>query len=109
RIGSRPARRTQSDRIEDLRAIPWVFSWVQSRHLLPSWFPFGTAVQELLRSRRDGLIALRQMYREFAWFHVMVEFIEMSLGMADLGMASDYAALVRPRQLGRRIFSAMER
>lgn len=108
RIGSRPARRTQSDRIEDLRAIPWVFSWVQSRHLLPSWFPFGSAVEEVLLSRPGGLSALQELYREFSWFHVMVEFIEMSLGMADLQMAKDYAELVKPPALGKRIYSALE-
>ena len=108
RIGSRPARRTASNRIEDLRAIPWVFSWVQSRHLLPGWFPFGSAVEQFLRERPEGLSALQQMYREFPWFHVMVDFIQMSLGMADLRIAAQYAALVRPRALGRRIFAELE-
>jgi len=108
RIGSRPARRSPSRRIEDLRAIPWVFSWIQSRHVLPSWFPFGTAVEQFCRQHHAGMSLLRQMYAQFSWFHVMVEFTQMSLGMADLRMASQYAALVRPRALGRRVFSAIE-
>jgi len=109
RMGSRPARRSNSRRLEDLRAIPWVFSWVQSRHLLPSWFPFGSAVEQYLRTHRHGLAALRQLYAAFPWFHVMVDFMEMSLGMADLRIARAYAALVQPRSLGRRIFAELER
>ena len=112
RIGSRPAFRPgktsgvpASRRIEDLRAIPWVFSWIQSRFMVPSWFPFGSAVEQFIRSHDGGLEALQTMYQEFPWFHVMVEFTEMSLGMADMRMAAHYAALVKPRPLGRRIFA----
>jgi len=125
RIGSRPARRTASlpaapsrrsrtsaaqagRTIADLRAIPWVFSWVQSRHLLPGWFPFGSAVGQFTRTHREGLAVLREMYARFPWFHVMVDFIQMSLGMADLRIAAQYAALVRPPALGRRIFAELE-
>ena len=108
RIGSRPARRSESQRIEDLRAIPWVFSWVQSRQLLPSWFPFGWAVEEFLRSHADGLEILRGIYAAFPWFHVMVDFIQMSLGMADMRIARRYADLVLPRSLGQRIFAEIE-
>ncbi|MBI4342280.1 MAG: phosphoenolpyruvate carboxylase [Candidatus Omnitrophica bacterium] len=108
RIGSRPARRSASNRIEDLRAIPWVFSWDQSRQLLPSWFPFGWAVEEFVRAHPDGLAQLRQMYAEFPWFHVMLEFTQMSLGMADMRIARRYASLVRPRALGERIFAEIE-
>ena len=108
RIGSRPSRRTSSRRIEDLRAIPWVFSWVQSRQVLPSWFPFGFAVEQFIREHRGGREALQQLYVQFPWFHVMVDFIQMSLGMADLRIASRYAALVRPRSLGQRIFGTIE-
>jgi len=108
RIGSRPARRSASTQIEDLRAIPWVFSWIQSRHLLPSWFPFGSAVDQFLRGRAGGLATLQQMYQAFSWFHVMVDFIQMSMGMADMRIAAQYAALVRPRALGRRIFAELE-
>jgi len=107
-IGSRPARRSQSDRIEDLRAIPWVFSWVQSRHLLPSWFSFGTAVAQYCQTHRGGMHTLRQMYRSFPWFHVMVDFLQMSLGMADLRVAAAYAALVKPRTVGDGIFQAID-
>jgi phosphoenolpyruvate carboxylase len=118
RIGSRPARRIDSlparkdagqatGRIEGLRAIPWVFSWIQSRNLLPSWFPFGSAVEQFLRRRPGGLVLLRRMYEQFPWFHVMVEFTQMSLGMADMRIAGEYAGLVRPAPLGRRIFAEL--
>ena len=107
RIGSRPSRRSASRRIEDLRAIPWVFSWVQSRHLIPSWFPFGTVVERFCEDRQQGLPALQQMYQDFAWFHVMVDFIQMSLWMADMRMARHYASLVRPAALGKRVFATI--
>ncbi|HEX9781088.1 MAG TPA: phosphoenolpyruvate carboxylase [bacterium] len=117
RIGSRPAvrpgsgRRAESagpERIEDLRAIPWVFSWIQSRHLIPSWFPFGSAVERFASSRPDGMLLLARMYREFPWFHVMVDFIQMSLGMADLRIAREYAGLFSPRRTGARVFRMIE-
>jgi len=108
RIGSRPSRRTQSRHIQDLRAIPWVFSWIQSRQLLPSWFPFGTAVEAFCRQRSDGMHLLQEMYVAFPWFHVTVDFTQISLGMADMRMARQYAGLVQPASLGRRIFSEIE-
>ncbi|MBI3319654.1 MAG: phosphoenolpyruvate carboxylase [Candidatus Omnitrophica bacterium] len=116
RIGSRPASRPGARPraghptsappadIEHLRAIPWVFSWMQNRHVLPSWFPFGSAVGAFTERRPDGLELLRRMYRECAWFEVMVHFIEMSLGTVDMRMAQHYADLVDPPDLGRRIF-----
>lgn len=109
RIGSRPARRNRSHQIEDLRAIPWVFSWVQSRHLLPSWFPFGTAVEQFCQANRGGLEHLQHLYQAFPWFHVMVDFIQMSLGMADLRIAEQYAKLVQPSSTGRAIFETIQR
>jgi len=107
-IGSRPARRTASRKIEDLRAIPWVFSWVQSRHLIPSWFPFGSAIAEFTDGNRQGLKTLQAMYRECPPFHVIVDFIQMSLGMADMRISRRYAGLVKPARLGRRIFAAID-
>ncbi len=106
-VEGRPARRGASRRIEELRAIPWVFSWVQSRQLLPSWFPFGSAVESCCHLHQDGLVILQQMYAGFPWFHVMVEFIEMSLGMADMRIAKQYAGLVEPPELGARIFEEL--
>ncbi|MBI3319812.1 MAG: phosphoenolpyruvate carboxylase, partial [Candidatus Omnitrophica bacterium] len=90
------------------RAIPWVFSWVQSRHIIPSWLPLGSAVSAFMTRHPHGLDTLQRFYNEFAWFHVMIDFIEMSLGMADMRIAGHYAGLVRPASLGRRIFSMIE-
>lgn len=114
-IGSRPpARDTDGHlahqgpgRIEQLRAIPWVFSWTQSRQLVPSWFPFGWAVTQFVSAHGHGLKTLQQLYREFPWFHVMVDFIQTSLGMADLRVARRYAGLVQPAGLGRRVFAQL--
>ena len=108
RIGSRPSKRSDSTRIEDLRAIPWVFSWIQSRHLLPSWYPFGSVVDEFCRKHAGGLELLQQMYEKFPWFRVMVDFTQISLGMADMHMAAHYAALVTPAKLKQRIFANIE-
>lgn len=107
-IGSRPARRTSSRKIEDLRAIPWVFSWIQSRQLIPSWFPFGSAVEQYCSDHKDGLAKLQAMYQQFPTFRVMVDFVQMSLGMADMRIARHYATLVRPAAVGRRVFAAIE-
>jgi len=107
-IGSRPSRRSTSRNIQDLRAIPWVFSWTQSRHLLPSWFPFGWTVEQFVRTHAQGLETLQRMYTSFPWFHVMVDFVQMSLGMADMRIARQYAHLVRPRVIGERIFREIE-
>jgi len=118
RIGSRPASRPGTGgraskragaptQIERLRAIPWVFSWMQNRHVLPSWFPFGSAVAAFEAGRPDGLELLKRLYREFSWFQVMVHFIEMSLGSVDLRIARHYAQLVEPAELGRRIFETI--
>ncbi len=112
RIGSRPASRPKANArhpIEDLRAIPWVFSWIQNRHMLPSWFPFGTAVERVMDARRATLSVLQQMYRDFPWFHVMVDFIQMGLGMTDMRIAKEYAAVVQPKSIGQRLFTCMER
>ena len=76
--------------------------------MLPSWFPFGSAVEQFVRSQPDGLALLQRMYREFPWFHVMIEFTQISLGMSDMQMAAHYAALVKPRALGRRIFAEID-
>ena len=88
KIGSRPASRTKSDRIEDLRAIPWVFSWAQARVMLPGWYGAG-----------DGLAAgdpvlLREMYAEWPFFRTTLANLEMVLAKSDMAIAARYAALV---------------
>ncbi len=95
-IGSRPAARRASDRIEDLRAIPWVFSWSLSRIMLPGWYGFGTAVEAFVaKSRTKNLRLLREMQAGWPFFRVMLANMDMLLAKTDLGIASRYARLAR--------------
>ena len=95
KIGSRPARRKQSDRLEDLRAIPWVFAWMQSRHTLPGWYGLGTAVEEYLAENREERLALLQtMYRQWPFWKTTLDNAQMVLAKADLHIAELYASLV---------------
>jgi phosphoenolpyruvate carboxylase len=110
-IGSRPAARKASDRIEDLRAIPWVFSWMQSRYTLPGWFGFGNAVHQWLedspdRSQRTQL--LQQMYNLWPFFKAQVDFMEMSAQKADMHIARRYAELVEGNDVREAIFPRIE-
>jgi phosphoenolpyruvate carboxylase len=99
KIGSRPASRTNSERIEDLRAIPWVFSWAQARVMLPGWYGVGQA----LRSFADpGL--LREMLEGWPFFRATVDNLEMVLSKSDMGIAALYATLVEDRALADSIF-----
>jgi phosphoenolpyruvate carboxylase len=99
KIGSRPASRTNSERIEDLRAIPWVFSWAQARVMLPGWYGVGQA----LRSFSDpGL--LREMLDAWPFFRATVDNLEMVLSKSDMGIAALYATLVEDGVLAGAIF-----
>src|SRR4029078_8716583 len=94
-IGSRPASRTNSRRIEDLRAIPWVFGWAQCRLMLPGWYGFGSAVNEWLEKRLDkGLALLQEMYREWPFFQALLSNMDMVLAKSNIAIASRYAKLV---------------
>jgi len=105
-IGSRPARRFESRRIEDLRAIPWVFSWMQSRVNLPSWYGFGAAVRRFLE--KSSLAPLQEMYRRWPFFQTLVDLIEMSIQKADLQIARLYAGLVPEKKIRDKFFSRVE-
>ena len=94
-IGSRPASRTASTRIEDLRAIPWVFSWGQCRLMLPGWYGFGAAVDAwLARHPRRARAALREMHARWPFFRSVLSNMAMVLAKTDLAIASRYAELV---------------
>jgi phosphoenolpyruvate carboxylase len=93
-IGSRPASRTSSTRIEDLRAIPWVFSWGQCRLMLPGWYGFGTAVQTWLAGDAGRLGLLRAMHEQWPFFRSVLSNMAMVLAKTDLAIASRYAELV---------------
>ncbi len=100
KIGSRPAKRRASRRIEDLRAIPWVFSWVQSRYIVSSWYGVGTALERFIKEHKgDGLRDLRQMYAEWPFFRSLIDNVQISLAKADLYIASLYAQLVQDSKL----------
>jgi len=104
-IGSRPSSRKPSGRIEDLRAIPWVFSWAQSRVLLPGWYGFGSAVDAWTkREPKRGMAELRRMYRTWPFFQTLMANLEMVLSKTDLGIASRYAELVQDASQREQIF-----
>ncbi len=105
-IGSRPASRRGSGRIEDLRAIPWVFSWSQCRVMLPGWYGFGTAVDGWLAdpSHDRGLTVLRDMYARWPFFQALLSNMDMVLAKTNLAIASRYAQLVSDQDLRTRVF-----
>jgi phosphoenolpyruvate carboxylase len=108
-IGSRPASRKKSTAIEDLRAIPWVFSWSQCRLMLPGWFGFGSAVNAYLEAHpKDGLHTLQAMYKEWSFFSTVMSNMEMVLAKSDIGIASRYAQLVKDAELRNRIFPRLK-
>ncbi len=108
-IGSRPASRKANRVIEDLRAIPWSFSWGQSRVSLPGWFGFGSAVRDLLaeRGEGDGMALLRRMNAEWPFFRTVLSNLDMVLAKADPSVARRYSELVPDRALAERIFDAI--
>jgi phosphoenolpyruvate carboxylase len=105
-LGSRPASRKKTRRIEDLRAIPWGFSWGQCRLLLPGWYGFGSAVAGWLEGDADGqkLALLQRMFREWPFFATLLSNMDMVLAKTDLAIASRYASLVADVALRERIF-----
>jgi phosphoenolpyruvate carboxylase len=108
-VGSRPAARRKSDRIEDLRAIPWVFSWSLARIMLPGWYGFGSAVAQLVERRGErGLATLREMYRNWPFFQALLSNMDMLLAKSDIHIASRYAELVVDEDLRNRIFGRIQ-
>jgi phosphoenolpyruvate carboxylase len=103
-IGSRPASRSRKQGIEDLRAIPWVFSWAQCRVMLPGWYGFGTAVKTWLAAHPDGLATLQTMHADWPFFRTALSNMDMVLSKSDMAIASRYAELVTDADLGKRIF-----
>ncbi|HMF23123.1 MAG TPA: phosphoenolpyruvate carboxylase [Pseudolabrys sp.] len=104
-IGSRPASRKNSTRLEDLRAIPWVFGWSQCRLMLPGWYGFGTAIKAWLAARpRDGMRILQEMYREWPFFQTLLSNMDMVLAKSNIAIASRYAELVEDTELREAIF-----
>lgn len=110
KIGSRPTRRPRSDSgIEGLRAIPWVFAWTQSRHLLPGWFGVGTALASYLAERgKRGERLLKEMWRRWPFFKSLVSDVEMTLAKTDLHIARQYAQRLVRGPIRNRVFRMLE-
>ncbi|MFO1272724.1 MAG: phosphoenolpyruvate carboxylase [Rubrivivax sp.] len=109
-IGSRPASRKATRRIEDLRAIPWSFSWGQCRMALPGWCGFGSAVQAFLDGgdAKARLELLQRMHRQWPFFRTLLSNLDMVLAKSDLRIASRYVELVEDKRVARRIFGALK-
>ena len=111
-IGSRPASRKATQAIEDLRAIPWGFSWGQCRLTLPGWYGFGAAVEAFLHAEgadpKRQLALLQKMYRQWPFFKTLLSNMDMVLAKSDLALASRYSELVTDSRLRKRIFSSIE-
>jgi phosphoenolpyruvate carboxylase len=102
KIGSRPASRTASQKIEDLRAIPWVFSWSQARVMLPGWYGFGTAAHAV------GAENLKPLFKNSAFFRTMLANMEMVLAKSSLPIARRYAGLVEDQALAGQVMARIE-
>jgi phosphoenolpyruvate carboxylase len=108
RIGSRPSRRTKGRRLEDLRAIPWVFGWMQSRHAVPAWYGVGQGLQSFAAKGKGHERLLREMLKHFALFSDLVRNVELGMAKADLHIARVYSGLVKNAALRTRVFSMLE-
>jgi phosphoenolpyruvate carboxylase len=108
RLGSRPAKRSGKKSMADLRAIPWVFGWMQSRQLVPAFFGVGHALNLFVKENSNGLALLQTMARDFPLFLDIVRNVEMALAKADFGIARLYASLVEDEALRDRVFATLE-
>src|SRR6266849_2893903 len=104
RIGSRPPRRSEGRRLEDLRAIPWVFGWMQSRHAVPAWFGVGHALEQFLQASPNNDALLKSMLRDFPLFSNLIRNVELAMSKADLTIARLYAELVTDADLRERVW-----
>ncbi|MGF6526204.1 phosphoenolpyruvate carboxylase [Variovorax sp. PvP013] len=113
-IGSRPASRNPNRSIEDLRAVPWSFSWGQCRLTLPGWYGFGSAIAQFLESaatpaqRKEREAMLQRMYAQWPFFRTLLSNMDMVLAKSDLALASRYAELVADRKLRLKVFGMIE-
>jgi phosphoenolpyruvate carboxylase len=103
-VGSRPTSRKQTSSISDLRAIPWVMAWSQSRVMLPGWYGTGTAIEEWIAGGEGRLERLRELYERWPFFQTVLSNMAQVLAKTDLGLAASYAELVEDESLRRRVF-----
>ena len=106
-IGSRPARRAKGHRIEELRAIPWVFSWMQCRYVLPSWYGVGGALEEYVNEEEGRLEDLQRMYKIWPFLRAFLDNLQMTLSKADMHIAQYYTSLVDDVLLRERLSHAI--
>src|SRR6266850_5413609 len=104
RLGSRPSRRSEARGLTDLRAIPWVFGWMQSRHVLPGWFGVGYALEAFTAAHPTHLNLLQKMYSDFPLFTDLISNVETGMAKADLSIARLYSSLVSDVSIRRRVF-----
>lgn len=104
-IGSRPMSRKNQGRFEDLRAIPWVFAWTQSRQLLPAWYAAGTGLAGFVTKGEQNLQLLKQMYEKWPFFQSTIDNLQMALMKADITTAREYLTLVEDQTIAERIFT----
>ncbi|MEO8279820.1 MAG: phosphoenolpyruvate carboxylase [Ideonella sp.] len=107
-LGSRPASRKPTRAIEDLRAIPWSFSWGQCRIALPGWCGFGSAIEEFLGKdaglREQRLALLQRMHKQWPFFSTLMSNLDMVIAKSDFAIAARYVELVPDKKLGKKIF-----
>jgi len=108
KFGSRPTYRRATQSVADLRAIPWVFSWMQSRFNFPGWFGLGTALDAVLARGAPGRRLLRAMHRDWPFFSTLIDNAELTMRKADMGIAALYADLVDDARIRRRIFGLLK-
>jgi phosphoenolpyruvate carboxylase len=108
KLGSRPTFRRATQSVEDLRAIPWVFSWMQSRFVFPGWFGLGTALEAILQQGSMGKRLLRTMYSDWPFFQTLIDNAQLTLRKADLPIARLYASLVSDAKIRQRILGLLE-
>jgi phosphoenolpyruvate carboxylase len=108
RIGSRPSWRGSGANWRELRAIPWVFGWMQSRHVLPAWFGVGHAMEKFAENSAPNETLLKQMVNNFHLFEDMIRNVEMGIAKADFGIARLYSSLVRDEGIRNRTFSLLK-
>jgi len=103
-IGSRPMSRKNSQQFEDLRAIPWVFAWTQSRQMIPAWYASGTGLHSFIEQGGENLEMLQTMYQEWPFFQATINNLQMALMKADMATAREYLSLVEDQTIANRIY-----
>lgn len=108
KLGSRPTYRRAAQTVEDLRAIPWVFSWMQSRFNFPGWYGLGSALESVLSTGSSGRQLLKGMYGEWTFFQSLIDNAQLTMRKADMRIANLYASLVTDEKIRSRILGILQ-